>query len=138
MTCSTLGWCCPLLKVIDLKAIINLAKEKLILSVVDNTFATPIIQRPLELGADIVLHSVTKYIGGHSDIIGGAIVVGENEELADRIGYLQNALGGIMDPFTSFLALRGLKTLALRMQAHSYNALQLAENFLQHYIVQAF
>lgn len=116
----------PLLKVADLAAIAALAKEKGVLVVVDSTFASPHIQRPLDLGADIVLHSATKYLNGHSDMVGGVVVV-KDAELASRIGFLQNALGGVLDPFPAFLALRGLKTLALRMERHSANGLRVAE-----------
>ena len=96
----------------------------------DNTFASPWIQRPLEFGFDVVMHSATKYLNGHSDMVGGVAVVGENKELGDRLAYLQNAVGAIAGPFDSFLALRGLKTLALRMERHCQNAQQIAE-FLQ-------
>jgi cystathionine beta-lyase/cystathionine gamma-synthase len=117
----------PLLKLVDIERMAALAKSKGIITVVDNTFATPWLQRPLELGADIVLHSATKYIGGHSDIIGGVVVVGDNAELRDKMGFLQNAIGAIAGPFDSFLAHRGVKTLGLRMQRHCENALALAE-----------
>ena len=93
----------------------------------DNTFASPWIQRPLELGFDIVLHSTTKYLNGHSDVIGGIAVVGQNAELAERLGFLQNAVGAIAGPFDAFLTLRGVKTLALRMERHCSNALELAQ-----------
>ncbi len=93
----------------------------------DNTFASPWIQRPLELGFDIVLHSTTKYLNGHSDVIGGIAVVGQNAELAERLGFLQNAVGAIAGPFDAFLTLRGVKTLALRMERHCSNALDLAQ-----------
>lgn len=116
----------PLLKVADLAAIAALAKEKGVLVVVDSTFASPHIQRPLDLGADIVLHSATKYLNGHSDMVGGVVVV-KDAELASRIGFLQNAVGGVLDPFPAFLALRGLKTLSLRMERHSANGLRVAE-----------
>jgi len=116
----------PLLKVADLAAVAALAQEKGVLVVVDSTFASPHIQRPLELGADIVLHSATKYLNGHSDMVGGVVVV-KDAELASRIGFLQNAVGGVLDPFPAFLALRGLKTLALRMERHSANGLRVAE-----------
>jgi len=116
----------PLLKVTDLAAVARLARARGILSVCDNTFASPYVQRPLEHGFDVVLHSVTKYINGHSDAVGGVVVVGENAELIERFSFMQNAIGSIMDPFTSFLALRGVKTLPLRMQQHCANALQLA------------
>src|SRR5881396_2299778 len=106
----------PLLKLIDLEAIAKIAREKNIISVSDNTFATPWIQRPIETGFDIVVHSATKYLNGHSDLVGGVIVVGENKELADQIAFLQNSVGAIAGPFESFLVMRGLKTLALRME----------------------
>lgn len=117
----------PLLKLVDLKAIAALAKKHQLLSLVDNTFATPLSQRPLTLGHDLVLHSATKYLNGHSDIIGGIVIVGDNPELAEKLAYLHNAIGAIAGPFDSFLALRGLKTLAVRMQRHSENAQILAE-----------
>jgi cystathionine gamma-lyase len=116
----------PLLKIIDLEAIAKIAREKKILSVSDNTFATPWIQRPLEFGFDIVVHSATKYLNGHSDMIGGIAVVGENKELGDRMWFLQNSVGAIAGAFDSFLVLRSLKTLALRMERHCANALELA------------
>jgi cystathionine gamma-lyase len=116
----------PLLKVTDLRAVAAVARERNSLTVCDNTFASPQVQRPLELGFDIVLHSVTKYINGHSDAIGGVVVVGDNDELKERFSFMQNAIGSIMDPFTSFLVLRGLKTLPLRMERHCANALELA------------
>jgi cystathionine beta-lyase/cystathionine gamma-synthase len=116
----------PMLKVTDLSAVARLARARGILTVCDNTFASPYVQRPLEHGFDIVLHSVTKYINGHSDAIGGIVVVGDNSELIERFGFMQNAIGSIMDPFTSFLALRGVKTLPLRMEKHCANALELA------------
>ena len=119
----------PLLKVIDLAAVARIARERELIAVADNTFATPWIQRPLELGFDIVVHSATKYLNGHSDIIGGVVVVAGEPRcaaLAERLAYLQNAVGGISSPFDSFLALRGLKTLAVRMERHCANASELA------------
>ena len=116
----------PLLKLADLSAIAALAKKRGILTVVDNTFASPYVQRPLEQGCDIVVHSTTKYLNGHSDIVGGVAVVGDNRELAEKMKFLQNAVGAIAGPFDSFLALRGLKTLALRMERHCSNALKIA------------
>ena len=116
----------PLLKIIDLEAIAKIAREKEIISVSDNTFATPWMQRPIESGFDMVVHSATKYLNGHSDMVGGVIIVGENKELADQIAFLQNSVGAIAGPFDSFLALRGLKTLALRMERHCSNALEIA------------
>ena len=117
----------PLLKLADLQAIAALAGGRGLLTVIDNTFASPYCQRPLTLGFDLVVHSVTKYINGHSDMIGGVVVVGDNSELAENMRFLQNAVGGVSGPFDSFLALRGLKTLALRMERHCQNALGIAE-----------
>ncbi|ATF92670.1 trans-sulfuration enzyme family protein [Cedecea neteri] len=117
----------PLLKLADLAAIADIAKRHRLISVADNTFASPALQRPLEFGFDIVVHSATKYLNGHSDVVAGLAVVGENAELAQQLGYLQNAVGGVLDPFSSFLTLRGIRTLALRMERHSSNALQLAQ-----------
>jgi cystathionine gamma-lyase len=117
----------PLLKLVDLEPVAALGKQRGILTVADNTFASPWIQRPLELGFDMVMHSATKYLNGHSDIIGGVVVIGDNADLRDRLGYLQNAVGGVAGPFDSFLALRGLKTLALRMERHCGNARTIAE-----------
>jgi cystathionine gamma-lyase len=116
----------PLLKVIDLEGVAALAKRHRLIAVADNTFASPYIQRPLELGIDIVAHSTTKYLNGHSDMVGGAVIVGENADLRDRLKFLQNAVGAIAGPFDSFLALRGVKTLALRMERHSINGLKIA------------
>src|SRR5204863_298441 len=116
----------PLLKLIDLPEIAKIARDHDALSVSDNTFASPWLQRPIEFGFDLVVHSATKYLSGHSDMVGGAVVVGENKELADKIAFLQNAVGAIAGPFDSFLALRGLKTLALRMERHCSNALEIA------------
>ena len=116
----------PLLKIIDLEAIAKTAREHKIISVSDNTFATPWSQRPIEAGFDIVVHSATKYLNGHSDMIGGVAVVGDNKELADRMWFLQNSVGGIAGAFDSFLVLRSLKTLALRMERHCVNALEIA------------
>jgi cystathionine gamma-lyase len=117
----------PLLKLVDLSAIAGVARRLGLLSVCDNTFATPFIQRPLEHGFDIVVHSTTKYLNGHSDAIGGAAVVRADEALQERLGYLQNAIGGVSGPFDSFLTLRGIKTLALRMERHCSNAQAIAE-----------
>jgi cystathionine gamma-lyase len=116
----------PLLKIVDLEAIAVLARSRGLVTVVDNTFSSPYIQRPLELGIDIVVHSTTKYLNGHSDMIGGVAVVREEGELRDRLKFLQNAVGAISGPFDSFLALRGIKTLALRMERHSQNGLAIA------------
>ncbi|HYL70363.1 MAG TPA: PLP-dependent transferase, partial [Candidatus Dormibacteraeota bacterium] len=122
----------PLLKLVDLSAVAALARERGIISVCDNTFATPFIQRPLEHGFDIVVHSTTKYLNGHSDAIGGAAIVRQGSELTERIGYLQNAIGAVPGPFDSFLTLRGIKTLALRMERHCTNALAIAQFLEQH------
>lgn len=116
----------PILKLADIEAITAITKKHNIISVVDNTFASPILQRPLDLGSDIVLHSTTKYINGHSDVVGGALVT-NSQEYADKILFNQNAIGATADPFASWLTLRGLKTLALRMERHSKNAKTLAE-----------
>ena len=116
----------PLLKLIDLEAIAKIAREHKIISVCDNTFATPWIQRPIEAGFDLVVHSATKYLNGHSDLVGGVAVVGENKELGDQIAFLQNSIGAIAGPFESFLVMRSLKTLALRMERHCSNALEVA------------
>jgi cystathionine gamma-lyase len=115
----------PTLRLVDIAQVTEFARKRGILTVVDNTFASPWVQRPIELGADIVMHSATKYLNGHSDMVGG-VAVAANEELADKIGFLQNAVGAISGPFDSFLALRGLKTLALRMRQSSENALRIA------------
>ena len=120
----------PLLRLADLRAIAAICRERGILCAADNTFASPWVQRPLELGFDIVVHSTTKYLNGHSDVIGGVAVVGKekrHDELRERLGFLQNAVGAIAGPFDSFLALRGVKTLALRMERHCSNALELAQ-----------
>lgn len=122
----------PLLKVTDLAMVADVARKRNVLAVADNTFATPWVQRPLEFGFDVALHSVTKYLNGHSDMVGGVIVVGDNRELADQLEFLQNAVGGILGPFDSFLALRGLKTLHLRMARHCDNALAIALRLARH------
>jgi cystathionine gamma-lyase len=117
----------PLLKLVDIAQIAAIARKRGLIVVVDNTFSSPILQRPLELGAHIVMHSATKYINGHSDRVGGLAIVGDDAELAEKMAFLQNAVGGVQGPFDSFLALRGLKTLHLRMKAHCENAAALAE-----------
>lgn len=117
----------PLMKLVDLEMVAKIARRHNLISVCDNTFASPIIQRPLEYGFDIVMHSATKYLNGHSDIVGGVAVVGDRPELADRLKFLHNAVGGIAAPFDSFMVLRGIKTLAIRMKQHSENAMQIAE-----------
>lgn len=116
----------PLLTIADIGEISKLAKEKNILTIVDNTFMAPHIQRPLELGADIVIHSATKYLGGHSDLIAGLVVVND-KELADKIAFIQNATGGVLGPFDSFLLIRGIKTLGVRLDRHVENAEKIAE-----------
>ncbi|BAZ30593.1 cystathionine gamma-lyase [Cylindrospermum sp. NIES-4074] len=121
----------PLLKIIDIVALANLARSNNIILVVDNTFASPYFQRPLELGADIVVHSTTKYLGGHSDVIGGAVVT-SNEQLYTELKFYQNAIGAVPSPFDSWLVLRGIKTLAVRMREHEKNALFLAEFLAKH------
>lgn len=122
----------PLLKLADLEAIARLARARNILTVADNTFASPYTQRPLEYGVDIVVHSTTKYLNGHSDIVGGCAIVGDNTDLAAQMKFLQNAIGSIASPFDSFLALRGLKTLSLRMERHCSNALIIARWLERH------
>lgn len=117
----------PMLKLVDIARLAAFAREKGLILAVDNTFCSPILQRPLELGAHLVMHSATKYLNGHSDIVGGMLVVGEHAELEEKLTFLQNAVGGVQGPFDSFLALRGLKTLHLRMRAHCENALALAQ-----------
>ena len=122
----------PLLQLVDLTAVAAIARAKGLISVCDNTFATPFVQRPLEHGFDIVVHSTTKYLNGHSDSLGGAAIVRADSPLAERLGYLQNALGGVPGPFDSFLTLRGIKTLALRMERHCANALAVAQFLASH------
>lgn len=117
----------PMLKIVDIAAVAAIAHKRGLIVVVDNTFASPILQRPLQLGADIVVHSATKYLNGHSDMVGGIAVVGDNAGLAEQLAFLQNSIGAVQGPFDSFLALRGLKTLHLRMKAHCENAQALAE-----------
>jgi cystathionine gamma-lyase len=117
----------PLLKLADLEAIAQATRGHGTLLVADNTFASPWVQRPLEFGFDIVVHSTTKYLNGHSDMVGGVVVVGQNQEVREKIAFLQNAVGSIAGPFDSFLALRGLKTLSLRMERHCASALKIAE-----------
>jgi len=126
----------PMLKLMDLPTIAAIAKKHHLISVVDNTFATPVIQRPIEHGFDIVVHSATKYLNGHSDMIGGIVVIGDNPALAEQIQFLQNSVGAIAGPFDSFLAMRGLKTLVVRMERHCENALALAEWLSSHPKIQ--
>ena len=117
----------PLLKLVDLAAVAAIAKQHNLISVADNTFATPYVQRPLDHGFDLVVHSVTKYLNGHSDMVGGMVVARETGALAERLTYLHNAVGSILGPFDSFLAMRGLKTLHLRMERHCESALAIAQ-----------
>ena len=117
----------PLLKLVDLAAVAAIAKKHKLIAVADNTFATPYLQRPLDHGFDLVIHSVTKYLNGHSDMVGGMVVAREAGELAEKMAFLHNAIGSILGPFDSFLALRGLKTLHLRMREHCTSALAIAE-----------
>lgn len=137
---TRLIWCetptNPLLKIVDIARLAEFARARGIWLAVDNTFSSPILQRPLELGAHLVMHSATKYLNGHSDIVGGMIVVGDDAGLAEQMAFLQNAVGGVQGPFDSFLALRGLKTLHLRMKAHCENAQQLAEWLQTHPAVE--
>ena len=127
----------PLLKIVDLKKIAKFAKENNLISVCDYTFCSPYIQNPLELGFDIVVHSATKYLNGHSDLIGGIVVCSNHKtELAEQILYLQNAIGSIMNPFDSFLLLRSLKTLAVRMERHCENAMQIASFLDSHEAIE--
>ena len=121
----------PLLKIVDIAALAELCAERGILLVADNTFATPYLQRPLELGADIVMHSATKYLNGHSDIVGG-VAVTARDDLAEQLAYLQNSIGAVAGPFDSFLALRGIKTLDVRMERHQKSAAEIARWLEQH------
>jgi cystathionine gamma-lyase len=116
----------PMLRLCDLEAIAAIAKRRGVIACADNTFASPYIQRPLELGFDIVMHSTTKYLNGHSDIVSGCAVVGENAEIAEKLAFLHNAVGAVASPFDAYLALRGVKTLAIRMQRHCESALKIA------------
>ena len=122
----------PLLKLVDLAMVAEVAHRHKIMTVCDNTFASPYIQRPIEYGFDLVMHSATKYLNGHSDMVGGMVVVGERADLAEQLAFLQNSVGAVAGPFDSFLALRGLKTLALRMERHCSNALELASWLEKH------
>jgi cystathionine gamma-lyase len=125
----------PMLRLVDLAKIAAFARKHQLLLVVDNTFCSPMLQRPLEFGADLVLHSATKYLNGHSDMVGG-IVVTANAELSERMGFLQNAVGAVGGPFDAFLALRGLKTLHLRMREHCSSALELARWLEKHAAIE--
>ena len=122
----------PLLRLVDLAAVAAIAKRHGVIAVCDNTFASPYLQRPLDHGFDLVVHSTTKYLNGHSDMVGGVAVVGENTELRERLAFLHNAVGAVSGPFDSFLALRGLKTLALRMERHCASAQAVAEFLAAH------
>jgi len=122
----------PLLKIVDLEAVAAIARKHQLISVCDNTFASPWIQRPLEHGFDIVVHSTTKYLNGHSDVIGGAAVIKKDESLREKLGFLQNAVGGVPSPFDAFLTLRGIKTLAVRMERHCGNAMHIAAYLEKH------
>src|SRR5207249_2961851 len=121
----------PLLNIVDVEAAARAAHDVGALVVVDNTFATPYLQRPLALGADVVVHSSTKYLGGHSDVVGGFAAV-DDDDLASRIGFIQNAAGAVPSPFDCFLVLRGLRTLAVRMDRHCHNARAVAEMLAEH------
>ena len=122
----------PLLKLAHLERIAEIGRSLGAITAADNTFASPYLQRPLELGFDLVMHSATKYLNGHSDVIGGVAVVGSNADLGDRLGFLQNAVGAVPSPFDSFLVTRGLKTLHLRMQRHCENAMEIARHLERH------
>ncbi|WP_397452962.1 trans-sulfuration enzyme family protein [Pseudomonas sp. NA-150] len=122
----------PTLRLTDLAMVAKLGRERGLVTVTDNTFASPYLQRPLDFGFDIVVHSATKYLNGHSDVIAGVIVVADRPELIEQLTFLQNAVGSILDPFSSFMTLRGMRTLALRVQRHVDNAQQLAEWLEQH------
>jgi len=121
----------PLMTITDIEAVSTMAKKQGVLTIVDNTFMTPYLQRPLELGADIVVHSATKYLGGHSDLVAG-LAVTRSKELGEKIGFIQNATGGILQPFDAFLLMRGIKTLSVRMDRHMENAQYIAEFLKQH------
>lgn len=125
----------PLLTITDLRGVADLAKKHGVLSIVDNTFMTPYLQRPIESGIDIVVHSATKYLGGHSDVVAGLAVV-HDKELADRLAFIQNATGGVLGPFDSFLLIRGIKTLGVRLDRHTENALKIAKWLKTHEAVK--
>ena len=122
----------PLLKITDLKKISEIAKKHKILTICDNTFSSPINQKPLDFGIDIVNHSTTKYINGHSDVIGGALIIGKNKSLADKIAFIQNSVGAVPSPFDCFLVLRAIKTLSLRMERHNMNGMKVAKFLASH------
>src|SRR5205085_97714 len=121
----------PLLRVVDIAAVADAAHARGALVVVDNTFATPFLQQPLALGADIVVHSATKYLGGHSDVVGGFVALNDSE-MSERLAFLQNAVGAVPSPFDCYLVLRGIKTLAVRMERHCANARVIAERLAEH------
>lgn len=121
----------PLLGITDIQAAADIAKKKGLLTIVDNTFFTPYLQRPIEQGADIVIHSATKYLGGHSDLVAGLVVV-NNDDLAERLAFIQNSTGGVLQPFDSFLLIRGIKTLGVRLDRHVANAEKLADFLVNH------
>tara|TARA_B100001146_G_C16188943_1_gene438179 strand:+ start:1049 stop:2212 length:1164 start_codon:yes stop_codon:yes gene_type:complete len=128
----------PLLKIVDLKEISDFAKKHNLISVCDNTFCSPYIQKPLDLGFDIVVHSATKYLNGHSDVIGGVVVTSiERDDLTEQLTFLANAIGAVMGPFDSFLVLRSLKTLSVRMECHCKNAMKIAEFLEQHPAIES-
>ena len=122
----------PLLKITDLKKISEIAKKHKILTICDNTFSSPINQKPLDFGIDIVNHSTTKYINGHSDVIGGALIIGKNKSLTDKIAFIQNSVGAVPSPFDCFLVLRAIKTLSLRMERHNMNGMKVAKFLANH------
>ncbi len=122
----------PMLKIVDLKAISEIARSRGAITVCDSTFATPVLQKPFDFGIDLVVHSATKYLGGHSDVVGGIVVARRAEELAEKVGFLQNAVGAVMGPFDAFLVHRGIKTLALRMERHTSNAGKIARFLSDH------
>jgi cystathionine gamma-lyase len=126
----------PMLKLVDLAKVGAFARKHGLIFVVDNTFCSPMLQRPIEYGADIVVHSATKYLNGHSDMVGGIAVVGDNAELAEQMAFLHNSVGSVAGPFDSFLAMRGLKTLHLRMRAHCESAQELARWLEKHPAIQ--
>lgn len=125
----------PLLKIVDIASVCKFAKQKKIITVVDNTFASPFFQKPLDLGADIVVHSMTKYIGGHSDVVAGCTVLNDRK-IAERLKFLQNAVGAILSPFDSFQILKGIKTLSIRMEKHNENAQKIIQFLLKHPKIQ--
>lgn len=126
----------PLLQLVDIAAVAQIARAREVILAVDNTFATPYFQRPLAIGAEIVVHSTTKYIGGHSDVVGGAVIT-SNKDVYEAVKFYQNAAGGVPGPFDCWLILRGVKTLAVRMRRHEYNAIRVAEALLKHRLVKS-